>query len=82
VVQRWQQLPLDHALRCMPGVRLLLEDLGGRAVPDLGPGVVVDQLTVLVYDACEASGPGEASTRHTEIARLEQRLADLRRSLA
>jgi hypothetical protein len=82
VVQRWQQLPLGHALSCVPGVRLLLEDLAGGAVPDLGPAVLMDQLTVLVYDACEASGPGGASTRHTEIARLEQRLADLRRSLA
>jgi hypothetical protein len=82
VVQRWQQLPLAHALRCVPGVRLLLEDLGGSAVPDLGPAVLMDQLTVLVFDACEASGPGEASTRHTDTAQLEQRLADLRRSLA
>jgi hypothetical protein len=91
VVQRGQQLPLDHALSHVPRVRLLLEDLAGCAVPDLGPAVLMDQLTVLVYDACEAngpgeasgprevSGPGEASTRHTQIA---QRLADLRRSLS
>ena len=94
VVRRWQQLPLDHALSAMPRVRLLLEDVAGRAVPDLGPGVVMHQLTVLVYDACEASrpgdergpgevsGPGEASTRHTDTAHLQQRLADLRRSLS
>jgi hypothetical protein len=88
VVQRWQQLPLDHALSRVPRVRLLLEDLAGCAVPDLGPAVLMDQLTVLVYDACEASrpgnapGPGEASTRHTDSAQLEQRLTDLRHSLA
>ena len=82
MVQRWQQLPLDHALSCVPQARRLLEDLGGSAVPDLGPAVLMDQLTVLVYDACEAGGPGEASTRHTDIGQLEQRLADLRRSLA
>jgi len=82
VVRRWQQLPLDHALSGMPRVRLLLEELAGRAVPDLGPTVVMDQLTVLVYDACEASGPGEASTRHTDTAHVQQGLADLRRSLS
>ena len=81
MVRRWQQLPLDHALGCMPRVRLLLEQLAGRAVPDLGPGAVMDQLTVLVYDTCAASGSGEPSTRHTELGHLEQRLADLRRSL-
>ena len=94
MVRRWQQLPLDHALSGMPRVRLLLEELAGRAVPDLGPAVVMDQLTVLVYDACEASrsgdarepgeasGPGEASTRHTDTAHVQQGLADLRRSLS
>jgi hypothetical protein len=40
-------------------------------VPDLGPAVVMDQLTVLVYDAC-AAGVGD---------RLAERLADLRRTL-
>jgi hypothetical protein len=55
----------------MPRVRLLLEDLADPAVPDLGPGVLMDQLTVLVYDACEA---GRADG-------LDERLADLRRSL-
>jgi hypothetical protein len=69
VVRRWHQLPLDHALRCGPRVRLLLEQLAGRAVPDLGPAVVMDQLTVLVYDSCEA---GAADG-------LDGRLANLRR---
>jgi hypothetical protein len=62
VVQRWQQLPLDHALSGMPRVRLLLDHLAGAAgpVPDLGPAVVMDQLTVLVYDACEAGSEAPA----------------------
>ena len=72
MVRRWQQLPLDHASSCLPGVRDLIEGLAGRAVPDLGPAVVMDQLTVLVYDACAA---GEADG-------LQARLAALRRSLA
>lgn len=74
MVRRWQQLPLDHALSCVPAVRRLLDDLAGSAgpVPDLGPGVVMDQLSVLVYDACEA-GSQEP---------LTARLGELRRSLS
>jgi hypothetical protein len=79
VVRRWRELPLGRALSCMPGVRRLLDDLAradpGSAdvqVPDLGPAVVMDQLTVLVYDRCEAgAAPG-----------LAERLAELRRGLA
>jgi hypothetical protein len=71
VVRRWRELPLDHALSCMPTVRIMLDDLAGRAVPDLGPAVVMDQLTVLVYDSCEAG----------RAAGMAERLADLRRSL-
>ena len=64
VVERWQQLPLDHALSCMRVVRPVVQSLAdavadreGRApdeVPDLGPGVVMDQLTVMVHDATRA----------------------------
>ncbi len=71
VVQRWRQLPLDHAQSCMPSVRVLIESLAGEPVPDLGPGVVMDQLTVMVFDACAA---GRADG-------LAGRLATLRRSL-
>ena len=75
MVRRWQQLPLDHALSCMPRVRLLLDDLAAPAgqVPDLGPAVLMDQLTVLVYDVCAAD-----SDRRGDLAR---RLGDLRRQL-
>ncbi|MEO6411039.1 MAG: hypothetical protein ABIO48_00505 [Pedococcus sp.] len=82
MVRRWQQLPLDHALSCMPRVRHLIDHLASAtapagspatAVPDLGPAVVIDQLAVLVYDACEAGSvdPPELATR----------LGDLRREL-
>ena len=76
MVRRWHQLPLDHALSCAPVVRRLLDDLAAAAgpVPDLGPAVLMDQLTVLVYDACEADGGAAA-------ADLTTRLADLRRAL-
>ena len=72
MVSRWQQLPLDHATSCLPLVRRVLEDLAHAPVPDLGPAVAMDQLSVLVYDACEAGGH----------AALAARLADLRRCLS
>lgn len=73
VVRRWRQLPLDHALRHTDAVRGLVDDLAartapGHAVPDLGPAALMDQLRVLVHDAC-AAGRAEG---------LEQRLAELR----
>ncbi len=74
VVRRWHQLPLDHARRAVPTVRVLLGELAGdRAgdLPDLGPAVLMDQLAVLVHDAC-------ASGRATGLA---GRLATLRRGL-
>jgi hypothetical protein len=76
VVRRWQQLPLDHALSCAPTVRSLIDDLAAPAgpVPDLGPAVLMDQLTVLVYDACAAGG----GVSHD----LAARLGELRRELA
>jgi hypothetical protein len=83
VVRRWQQLPLDRALSCMPRVRLLLDHLAAAtaiagtppaAVPDLGPASAMDQLTVLAYDACEAG--------KVPAPELATRLGDLRRELA
>ena len=75
MVRRWQQLPLDHALSSAPVVRRLLDDLAAPAgqVPDLGPAVLMDQLTVLVYDACQSGSPS---------ADLTARLTALRRQLA
>ena len=70
MLQRWRQLPLDHAQARMPSVRQLLDDLSpGQAVPDLGPSVVMDQLTVLVYDACVAGEPGRIQSRLRELLR-------------
>lgn len=92
MVGRWHQLPLGHALSCMPSVRVVVQqlaDLGaqrrGRAavpVPELGPEAVMDQLTVMVFDVF-AAGPAESAeaamaAQSTQAARL---LTDLRRSL-
>jgi hypothetical protein len=64
LVERWQQLPLDQALARMPVVRPVVQALADAvadteqrphvAVPDLGPRVVMDQLTVMVHDAGQA----------------------------
>lgn len=70
VVRRWQQLPLDRAADALPEVHALLEELAGEPLPDLGPAVVMDQLRVVVFDAC-ADGRG---------AGLAERLAALRLS--
>lgn len=80
MVRRWQMLPLDHASAHLPRVRGVLHDLAdavhpGQRVPDLGPGVVMDQLTVLVYDVFAAAPAGPAAGR--ALAALE----GLRRSL-
>lgn len=75
MVQRWRQLPLDHALSCVPTVRRVLAGLAGADVPDLGPAVAMDQLTVLVYDAC-AAARDEEQVRH----RLVELRAQLSRS--
>ena len=62
--RRWSELPLAQAERRMPVLRRLLADLAPRSagpaaqVPDLGPAVVVDQLSVLVWDAY-AQGNGD-----------------------
>ena len=82
VVERWHQLPLDHALSRMPSVRGLVQSLADRVarargvapqpVPDLGPAAVMDQLTVMVFDAVRGRrGP----------AGLAADLAGIRRSL-
>lgn len=52
---RWQQLALPEAVSRLPAVRAVIEALAGEPVPDLGPAVVIDQLTVVVFDACAAT---------------------------
>ena len=64
MVERWRQLPLDHALSRMPVVRPAVQELADAVadvearphveVPDLGPRTVMDQLTVVAYDASQA----------------------------
>ena len=56
LVRRWQQLALDQALVHAPHVRRLLTRYAafthpGTPVPDLGPAVLMDQLTVVIFDA-------------------------------
>lgn len=55
-VRRWQQLPLGRAVVCAPGVHALMAELAGEELPDLGPRVLMDQLTVVVYDRCAEGG--------------------------
>jgi hypothetical protein len=71
VVERWRQLPLDHALSYAGRVRALVQSLADAvatgdgmadgvsasvpAVPDLGPATLMDQLAVMVHDASAAA---------------------------
>ena len=94
VVERWQQLPLNHALSSAGSVRALAQHLadvvaasgeptGGAAgrpgllrsdglLPELGPAVLMDQLTVTVYDACAAGLDGGVAE---QLVRLRRQLA-------
>jgi hypothetical protein len=84
VVERWRQLPLDHALSRMPSVSVLVQSLADRVagsrgvapqrVPDLGPAVVMDQLTVMVHDLFRAEPDADP-------AAVAEELAGIRRSL-
>ncbi len=107
VVERWRQLPLDHAISNAGRVRALVQSLADgvaeangvavSAVPDLGPATLMDQLTVLVYDASAAAAgtstavtsaaatseasTSEASTSTAVTSTLAEDLASLRREL-
>lgn len=82
VARRWQQLPLDRAEGAYHGVLGVVQELADavstttgmepETVPDLGPGVVIDQLRVMVYDWRQAGMPA---------AELAARLSALRRAL-
>ena len=79
---RWRQLPLDQALRALPGVHAFVQHLADEVaaasgmpsapVPDLGPAVIVDQVRVMVFDMLKAGRPEG----------LADRLAALRRQLS
>ena len=86
MVERWRQLPLDHALSYAARVRALVQSLAdgvaqangvaASVVPDLGPATLMDQLTVLVHDASAA-----AATSTPVTSTLAEDLASLRREL-
>ncbi len=74
--RRWSELPMDRAEAAVPLVRALVEEVAhrtapGSVVPDLGPAALVDQLAVVVWDAC-ADGTVDG---------LEAALTELRRAL-
>ena len=91
VVERWRQLPLDRALSYAGRVRALVQSLADRvaeakgmaasAVPDCGPATLMDQLTVMVYDASEAEVTSTAVTSTAGTSTLADDLARLRREL-
>ncbi len=72
---RWSQLSLDRAEAALPLVQAVVEAVAARTsdreVPEVGAPVVIDQLAVVVWDAC-AAGRGEG---------LADALAQLRRDL-
>jgi hypothetical protein len=87
VVQRWRQLPLDRALSHSADVRTLVQSLADAVarstglapstVPDCGPATLMDQLTVMVYDATTTP----VSSEDTVSNNLAEDLATLRRTL-
>jgi hypothetical protein len=82
VVQRWQQLPLDHALSYAARVHALVQSLAdgvaqatgvpAAEAPDFGPATLMDQLTVMVYDA---SAAGLTATLAVDLAGLRRDLS-------
>lgn len=84
IARRWRELPLGAAQAGMPLVRAVVVDLAARTgsatgpagttgpavPPDLGPGVVMDQLAVLVWDAY-AAGVGDGIPETLAAVRRE-----------
>ncbi|MBK6888053.1 MAG: hypothetical protein IPH03_17425 [Tetrasphaera sp.] len=78
LVRRWQQLPLDQAGALWVPVRAVIEGYAALLhpaipVPDLGPAVLLDQLTVVVYDALLAAKVDPAAAA-ADLARLRRSL--------
>ncbi len=86
---RWHQLPIGQALPSASTVRELAQRYADQVadaiglpcgpLPDLGPAVVIDQLTVTVYDACRlaaTAGNGDAAA-----AEMSDALAQLRQGI-
>lgn len=84
VVERWHQLPLDHALSRMPSISALVQsladrvagsrDVAPRAVPDLGPAAVMDQLTVMVQDLFRAEPDADPASVAAALAGIRRAL--------
>ncbi len=84
MVERWRQLPLDHALSRMPLTSALVQRLADRVaglrgapprqVPDLGPATVMDQLTVMVYDLFATQPDAEATDLVSELSGIRHSL--------
>ncbi len=79
LARRWQQLPLGQALSSQGTVRAVVESYAalahpGVAVADLGPGVVMSQLRVVVHDAV-ALGLADPAAVAADLAQLRHRLA-------
>jgi hypothetical protein len=93
VVQRWHQLPLEQALLHADQVRSLVQSLADAVaeangfsaafVPDCGPGVLMDQLTVMVLDTCAAvvTSARTSTLAPTLAATLGKDLVNLRLQL-
>ena len=91
VVQRWHQLPLDQALSYVGRVRALVQTLAdgvarvtgvpASEVPDCGPATLMDQLTVMVYDASAVAVTSEVPAPAALTSTLADDLASLRREL-
>jgi len=77
--RRWGELPEAAAAEHAPLVRQLAQQLAdatrasaGRAplgIPDLGPATLLDQLTVMVYDARRAGLDEQVSRGLTQLRR-------------
>jgi hypothetical protein len=71
--RRFAEVSVADAQEGMRRARPLLADLSARLgrgpVPDLGPGAVPDQLTVLVYDAYRAGLGSGVRSRLTALRR-------------
>jgi hypothetical protein len=58
LVRRWRELPLTRAEVHAPELRAAAEGLAGQPLSDLGPATALDQLRVLVWDACARGETG------------------------
>ncbi len=79
LVRRWQQMPLDQAVSSSGPVRALVDRYAallhpGALVPDLGPAVLLDQVTVVTYDALLA-GVLSPTAAAADLARVRHTLA-------